>query len=440
MINSISVAAALLLSFQGASAIERPNNVGRLPALGWNSWNAFGCDIDETKIMTAANELVSSGLNKLGYEYVNLDDCWAVKDHRDATTGRIIPDPDKFPDGIDGTAQKIHDLGLKIGIYSSAGTETCAGYPASIGNEAIDAQSFAEWGIDYLKYDNCYVPSKWSDYSFCVADSDFPNVNPNGTCPGLDNQAPSGYDWSQSNTTKRYNVMRDALAAVEDQRVILYSLCEWGYADVVSWGNQTASSWRMSGDINATWERITAIANLNAHELEFVDFWGHSDPDMLEVGNGNLTIEENRAHFALWAIMKSPLIIGTALDSLPETHLDILKNSDLIAFNQDPTYGKPAVPYKAGYSNGTYDPEHPPEFWSGSTSYGWDLVLLFNSENATAARSAVWSEIPQLSGGNSSSYQVQNIWSGDDLGCVTNQYTADLEAHDVAVLKITGSC
>ncbi|CRG87498.1 alpha-galactosidase [Talaromyces islandicus] len=443
MINTASIAAGLLLSVQGVRAIERPNNVGRLPALGWNSWNAFGCDINETKVMTAANELVSSGLSKLGYEYVNIDDCWSIQDHRDPTTDRIIPDPDKFPDGINGTAKKVHDLGLKIGIYSSAGTETCAGYPASIGKETIDAESFADWGIDYLKYDNCNVPSNWTDeYTYCVAESDFPGVNPNGTCPGLDNQAPSGYDWSKSNTAKRFNVMRDALAAVEDQRVILYSLCEWGYADVISWGNQTGSSWRISGDINATWDRITALANLNAHQLDFVDFWGHNDPDMLEVGNGDLTIEENRAHFALWAIMKSPLIIGTALDAIPDTHLAILKNSDLIAFNQDPAYGKPATPYKNGYNNGTYNPNYPPEFWSGSTSYGWNLVLLFNSEDAAATRTAVWSEIPQLSGGrnSSSSYKVKDIWSGKNLGCVKDQYSVDLGAHDVAVLKITGRC
>ncbi|KAH8701996.1 alpha-galactosidase [Talaromyces proteolyticus] len=446
MIRS-SIAAALLLSLEGAKALTLPDNVGRLPALGWNSWNAFGCDVSETKLMTAANEIVSTGLKDLGYEYVNIDDCWSVKGGRDNVTDRIIPDSEKFPSGINGTAQKIHNLGLKIGIYSSAGTETCAGYPASIGHESLDAQTFADWGIDYLKYDNCYVPSNWTDeYTACTADSDFPGVNPNGTCPGLQNPAPAGYDWSKSNTAKRYNIMRDALAAVEDQQVILFSMCEWGQADVVSWGNGTGNSWRMSGDINATWPRITAIANLNAHELSSVDFWGHNDPDMLEVGNGNLTIEENRAHFALWAIMKSPLIIGTALDSLPETHLEILKNADLVAFNQDPVHGKPAYPYKAGYSNGTWDPVHPPEYWSGSTSYGWNLVLLFNSEDVNATRTASWSEVPQLkqqqrhAHKTQRGYQVEDIWTGKDLGCVKDQYSVDLQPHDVAVLKIKGKC
>lgn len=224
----------------------------------------------------------------------------------------------------------------------------------------------------------------------------------------------------------------------------------------------------------ATWDRITAIANVNAHELSSTDFWGHNDPDMLEVGNGNLTIEENRSHYALWAITKAPLIIGTdvwfftlslslsapfqenfsqcsdidthtQLSTLPDTHLDILKNADLIAFNQDPVIGQSARWYKSGYANATWDPEHPPEFWSGSTSYGWDLVLLLNSEDVAATRTAVWSEIPQLNGGGGGGnkgkgYKVVNSWTGKDMGCVKDQYSVILEPHDSAVLKITGSC
>ncbi|OKL64710.1 putative alpha-galactosidase B [Talaromyces atroroseus] len=424
----LSCTATVALLLTSANALVRPDEVGRLPALGWNSWNAYGCDVDETKIVEAASNINSTGLQALGYEYVNIDDCWSVQSGRDNVTHRIIPDPEKFPSGINGTAKQIHDFGLKLGIYSSAGTETCAGYPASIGYEDIDAQAFAEWGVDSI----------WDDeYNACVPDSDFPGVNPDGTCPDLEDPAPPGYDWATSNTTKRYNRMRDALVAVQDTRVILFSLCEWGNADVVSWGNGTGNSWRVSGDINATWDRITAIANLNAHELDSVDFFGFNDPDMLEVGNGNLTIEENRSHYALWAIMKSPLIIGTDLSTLPDSHLSILKNADLIAFNQDPVIGKPAFPYKDGYANGTWNPQHPPEYWSGSTSYGWDLVLLLNSQNVSATRTAVWSEIPQLHG---KAHKVEDVWTGKDLGCIKDEYSVELQAHDVAVFKITGTC
>lgn len=182
-----------------------------------------------------------------------------------------------------------------------------------------------------LKYDNCGVPSSWADtYTYCVPDGD--GNYPNGTCPDLHDPAPEGYDWTQSKTYTRYVAMRDALLNVD--RTIFYSLCDWGQADVNSWGNKTGNSWRMSGDITgmfyshddlgclclltldlalADWDRISQIANENSFLMNYVNFWGHPDPDMLEVGNGKLTLAENKAHFALWAVMKSPLIIGTAV-------------------------------------------------------------------------------------------------------------------------------
>jgi alpha-galactosidase len=208
--------------------------------------------------MTAANQVASLGLKDMGYEYINsklmhtnitckwdlrkltdstVDDCWSVKSGRDNVTGKIIPDPVKFPNGIAGVASQIHALGLKVGIYSSAGTKTCGGYPASIGNEDLDAATFAEWGIDYLKYDNCYVPANWTDeYVACVPDSSNDHDFPNGTCAVTNKTAPAGYDWSKSNTAQRYRNMRDALLA--QNRTILYSLCEWGQADVEHMGQR----------------------------------------------------------------------------------------------------------------------------------------------------------------------------------------------------------
>ncbi|KAJ5318129.1 Aldolase-type TIM barrel [Penicillium antarcticum] len=436
MLGSLSLAVALPL-LPAANALVRKDGVGKLPALGWNSWNAFGCDIDSTKIITAANEIVNLGLKDRGYEYVNIDDCWSIKDARNTTDHRIIPDPSKFPDGISGVADQVHELGLKIGIYSSAGETTCAGYPASLGYETVDVQSFAEWGIDYLKYDNCGVPSNWTDtYTDCVPDG---NGNfPNGTCPDIDNLAPEGYDWTKSKTYTRYVAMRDALLNAD--RTILYSLCDWGQADVNSWGNKTGNSWRMSGDITAEWDRISEIANENSFLMNHVNFWGHPDPDMLEVGNGNLTLAENKAHFALWAIMKSPLIIGTALDSIRDEHLVILKNKYLLDFHQDPVVGSPAHPYKWGYNpDWTFDPAHPAEYWSGASStLQGTLVLMFNSENKTSTRTAMWNEVPELKAHDA--YQVIDAWTGKDLGCVKKQYSASLESHDVAVLVVKGHC
>ncbi|KAJ5716665.1 hypothetical protein N7493_008576 [Penicillium malachiteum] len=437
MLTSLTL--AVLAAVVPANALVRPDGVGRLPALGWNSWNAFGCNVNASAILTAANEIVELGLKDLGYEYVNIDDCWSVMDERNSTTQRIIPNATKFPDGISGVASQVHDLGLKIGIYSSAGMVTCAGYPASLGFEQIDAEAFADWGIDYLKYDNCGVPSNWTDtYNACVPDDSI-GSNPNGTCPDLTDPAPPGYNWADSNTSIRYDRMRDAL--LDQNRTILFSLCDWGDAAVNTWGNETGNSWRMSGDIEAYWSRVAQIVNENSFLMNYVGFWGHPDPDMLEVGNGNLTVAENRAHFALWAIMKSPLIIGTALNELSDDNLATLSNKYLIKFSQDPLIGRSAHPYKWGYNpDWTFDPVHPAEYWSGpSSTMKATLILMLNTEEKRSTRTAVWSEVPELKG-KGNSFRVTDAWSGKDLGCVHKSHSVSLESHDVSVLIVKGSC
>lgn len=245
---------------------------------------------------------------------------------------------------------------------------------------------------------------------------------------------PSGYDFSQSNTAERYRIMRDAL--LSQNRSILYSLCEWGEASVQQWGNSTASSWRMSGDIDPAWSRILTILNENSFYLNNVDFWGHSDADMLEVGNG-ISIEEARTHFAFWAAMKSPLLIGTDLEQVPRDEVDVLKNSYLLAFSQDGLYGKPAMPYKWGTNpDWTFNASFPAEYWSGASSNG-TLVLLFNPYNDTRSKTADFGEIPGLGDGK---YQVTDIWSGKDMGCVDWKIDVDVEAHDTAGYLVGDGC
>ncbi|TVY23919.1 putative alpha-galactosidase B [Lachnellula hyalina] len=437
----VSIALTALAVLPSTNALVRKDGVGKLPALGWNSWNAFNCAVDEDKIMTAANEIVSLGLKDVGYSYVNIDDCWSIKDARDNVTGQIVPDPVKFPSGIKGTADKIHALGLKVGIYSSAGTETCGGYPASIGVEELDAATFASWGIDYLKYDNCYVPSNWTDqYVGCVPDGTNGQVYANGTCSIDNTTAPATYDWSTSNTAKRYRIMRDALLA--QNRTILYSLCEWGQADVITWGNATGNSWRVTGDITPDWPRIAQILNENSFQLNYVDFWGHNDPDMLEIGNGDLTLEENRSHFAFWAAAKSPLIIGTALDLLPADLLDILKNEYLLAFSQDATFGKPATPYKWGTNpDWTFNASNPAEYWSGQSENG-TLVLALNTLDDTAQREIIWSEVPHLETKHyqRDAFEVTDIWTGEDLGCVPYGLNKSVNSHDTIGFLVGNRC
>ncbi|KUJ16512.1 alpha-galactosidase 1 [Mollisia scopiformis] len=435
----ISITLAIWLAISQVQCLVQKDDVGKLPALGWNSWNAFACDINETKLLTAANQIVSLGLKDSGYEYVNIDDCWAVKSGRDNKTGQIIPDPIKFPSGIDGLAKSIHSLGLKIGIYGSAGTETCAGYPAQLGHEYLDAATFAAWGIDYFKYDNCYVPSNWTDpYDACVPDQ-WQKYGPfvNGTCAKSSTDAPTGYNWSTSNTAHRYAIMRDALLA--QNRTILYSLCEWGQADVVTWGNATGNSWRMSGDINPWWARVAEILNENTFLLNSVNFWGHNDMDMLEIGNGNLTLAESRSHFAFWAAMKSPLIIGTALDVLPATHVAILRNKYLLAFHQDPLFGAPATPYKWGTNpDWTFNATNPAEYWSGESSQG-TLVLALNTLGTKAPKTIVWKEVPHLEKEHDA-FQVTDIWSGESLGCVSKGIEIKVEAHDTVGYIVGEKC
>lgn len=328
-------------------------------------------------------------------------------------------------------------MNLSIGIYGTAGDQTCAGYPASLGHEHIDAADFASWGIDYLKYDNCHIPKNWTDeYKYCTQDS--VKITTNGTCnfkidPDI---APSGYDWRTSNSYARFQLMKNALA--KQNRDILYSMCIWGTADVFDWGNETAVNWRMSADIKPHWENIMSITNINSFKLHFVNFWGHNDADMLEVGNGNLTSAETRSHFALWAAMKSPLLIGTDLTNLSMENIGILKNQYLLAFNQDEYVGEPAMPYKWGTNpDWTFNETWPAEYWSGASSKG-TLVLLLNPSNTTVAtKEAVWNEIPGLGEG---AYQVTDVWTASDLGCVNGSYSADVAVHDTAAILVGQKC
>jgi alpha-galactosidase len=431
---------------------------GKLPALGWNSWNAFACNVSEEKIMTAANEMVNLGLKDAGYEYVNseslprsklfsdtssVDDCWTVKAGRDSSTNQLIPDPTAFPSGIKGIAKNIHDLGLKIGIYSDDGTTTCAGYPASLGYESLDAATFAAWGIDYLKYDDCNVPPEWMDqYESCVPEprDSYPGPFQNGTCPPKYYSRPpppASYDWSTSNTTKRYNIMREALLA--QNRTILFSLCNGGQAEVSTWASATGNSWRMSGDITPNWSRILYILNENSFLLNSVNFWGHNDADMLEVGNGILTLEENKSHFAFWAAMKSPLIIGTALDELSGELVDVLKNRYLLAFNQDAVFGEPAKPYKWGTNaDWTWNSTSPAEYWSGASGNG-TLVLAFNPLGSAVQKEIVWNEVPELKSGGAA-FEVTDVWTGEKLGCVSRGINRTAASHETVGFVVGTEC
>ncbi|XP_058114218.1 alpha-galactosidase 1-like [Magnolia sinica] len=271
------------------------NGVGRTPPMGWNSWNHFWCGINETIVRETADALVSTGLSKLGYEYVNLDDCWAEL-NRDSE-GNFVARKSTFPSGIKALADYVHSKGLKLGIYSSAGYKTCTQtQPGSLGYEERDAMTFASWGIDYLKYDNCFF---------------------DGTKPIV-----------------RYPKMTRAL--MKTGRPIFYSLCEWGDMHPALWGDRVGNSWRNTMDIVDNWDSMVSRADANEVYAEYARPGGWNDPDMLEIGNGGMTNDEYIVHFSIWAISKAPLIIGCDLRSASNETLAILGNKEVIDVNQDP--------------------------------------------------------------------------------------------------------
>ena len=268
------------------------NGLGKTPQMGWNSWNKFGCSINEELILKTIDALNSSGLIEYGYNYINLDDCW--QSSRDIN-GVILPDSTAFPNGIKPLADYAHSKGLKFGLYSDAGFYTCGGKPGSLGYEEIDAKTYAEWGVDYLKYDNCYN--------------------------------------DETKSIDRYTVMRDALN--KTGRHIFYSMCSWGVDDVSTWGKDVGNSWRTTGDISDNWKSMTRIIDTNNKWYKYAGPGGWNDPDMLEVGNGGMSIEEYKAHFGLWAISKAPLLIGCDIVNMNKQIKDILTNSEVIAIDQD---------------------------------------------------------------------------------------------------------
>ncbi|KEH42877.1 alpha-galactosidase-like protein [Medicago truncatula] len=270
------------------------NGLGLTPPMGWSSWNHFGCDVNESIVRETADAMVSSGLANLGYHYLNLDDCWAEL-NRDSE-GNMVPNTATFPSGMKALADYVHNKGLKLGIYSDAGTLTCSKrMPGSLGHEEQDAKTFASWGIDYLKYDNC---------------------ENNGISP-----------------KERYPPMSEAL--MKSGRSIFFSMCEWGWEDPATWAKSVGNSWRTTGDIEDNWNSMTSIADSNNKWASYAGPGGWNDPDMLEVGNGGMTTEEYRSHFSIWALAKAPLLVGCDIRAMDNTTYELITNSEVIAVNQD---------------------------------------------------------------------------------------------------------
>jgi len=356
------------------------NGLGKTPQMGWNSWNHFGCNINENLIKKTAFSIANGPLKAAGYQYVNLDDCWQIARNK---SGYIIEDPKAFPSGMPALIDYVHSLGLKFGLYSDAGTYTCGGRPGSLGYEKEDATTYASWKVDYLKYDNC---------------------SPDKTKPEV-----------------RYPVMRDALNM--SGRAIFFSMCEWGVDNPATWAPEVGNSWRTTDDIRNNWASMLSNIDANNNWSEQAGPGAWNDPDMLEVGNGVLSFRESQTHFGLWAISKSPLIIGCDVTNMTNETIQILTNPEVIAINQDAlgVQGR-----KVFYFNNT-------EVWAGPLSGRASAVLLINRSlyraNITASFVSTFVHFDNA--------RVRDLWARKDLGMYHKSFTAEIESHGSQLLLIT---
>ncbi|MDH6123950.1 NPCBM/NEW2 domain-containing protein [Kitasatospora sp. GP82] len=381
--GATTLAAVQLASAPPASALD--NGLALTPQMGFNNWNSTHCgaDFNEAMVKGIADLFVAKGLKAAGYQYVNLDDCWALPD-RDAA-GNLVPDPVRFPNGIKAVADYVHSKGLKFGLYSSAGTRTCdvQGFPGGLGHEQQDARLWASWGVDYLKYDNC------------------------------NNQ---GVD-----ARSRYTAMRDALRATG--RPLLFSICEWGSTRPWTWAQPVGNSWRSTGDISDSWSSMITIAHQNQQLAPYARTGAWNDPDMLEVGNGGMTETEYRTHFSLWAEMAAPLLIGTDLRKAGQGTLDILTNADVIAVDQDPLGRQGTVVAGSGGQ----------VVMSKPLADGGRAVTLTNESASTAAVSTT---VQDLGIGGAASYAVKDLWS-KTTSSTTGSLTATVPPHGTVMLRVT---
>ncbi|ESW12057.1 hypothetical protein PHAVU_008G081100 [Phaseolus vulgaris] len=337
------------------------NGLAKTPPMGWNSWNHFSCQINENIIKETADALVSTGLSKLGYRYVNIDDCWAEL-NRDAS-GNLVAKKSTFPSGIKALADYVHRKGLKLGIYSDAGYLTCSKQmPGSLGHEFQDAKTFASWGIDYLKYDNC--------------------------------------NNDESKPTDRYPVMTRALSMA--RRPIFFSLCEWGDLHPALWGAKVGNSWRTTNDINDSWESMISRADMNEVYADYARPGGWNDPDMLEVGNGGMTKNEYIVHFSLWALSKAPLLLGCDVRNMTKETVEIVTNKEVIAVNQD----------SLGVQGKKVRMEGDIEIWAGPLSMYRVAVILLNRGPWNISITANWDDIGIPS---KSVVQARDLWEHKTL-------------------------
>jgi alpha-galactosidase len=381
-----------VLSAQESNSLS--NALVLTPPMGWNSWNRFGCNVSEDMIKQMADTLVKSGMKDAGYQFVVIDDCWQVSRDQD---GNIVTDEKRFPSGIKALADYVHSLGLKFGIYSDAGSKTCAGRPGGLGHEYQDALRYAAWGVDYLKYDWCSTTTQDAKAS--------------------------------------YANIRHALDA--SGRAIVLSICEWGTAKPWLWGKEVGGNlWRTTGDIQDRWaghrkwpdgsccsDGVVSILD-QEDGLESYAGPGHwNDPDMLEVGNGGMTPTEYRSHFSLWSMLAAPLIAGNDLRTMKDETQEILTNKEVIAIDQDPLGRQGRCVSRHGDT----------EVWARPLADGSRAVILFNRGSSELEVSVNWEELGYPGHLRAA---VRDLWQHKDLGDFTGKFSASVASHGVVMTTV----
>lgn len=359
------------------------------PPMGYNTWNTFGDKIDEKLLMELADALVSTGLKDLGYNYLVIDDCWAEKERDE--NGKLVPDKEKFPNGMKAVADYIHSKGLKFGMYSCVGTMTCAGYPGSYMHEYTDAQTFAEWGIDFLKYDYCY---------------------------------------RSKSTAGVESYRKMALALKNTGRDILYNACSWGHDDTKSWIDTVGvNMWRIGTDIKDSWVKTKEIikASFNIDNINYMNCF--ADLDMLIVGMKGrgfcaitgCTEEEYITHFSFWALFGSPLFVGCDIRNIEEDTFRILSNKEVIAINQDKELNRP---FRLRSGDGMADPEDVYVF--AKILENGDVALgFFNLKDEEIANRFVTLDMIGLDADTNIKIQVKDLWTGETNRIINDTITVD---------------
>jgi alpha-galactosidase len=391
----------LTLFFCTSLFAQKFTGLALTPPMGWNSWNKFGCNVSEQLIRETARAMAENGMKEAGYRYVVIDDCWHGQ--RDSL-GFIHPDPERFPSGIKALADYIHSLDLKFGIYSDAGWKTCGGRPGSRGHEYQDALQYAEWGVDYLKYDWCNTEGLKAEGA--------------------------------------YLTMRDALYTAG--RPIVFSLCEWGNDKPWEWGKQIGHLWRTTGDISAVFDGVVDHGSWKSWGVMQIldmqtglrvhagpDHW--NDPDMMEVGNG-MTVNEDRAHFTMWCMLAAPLMAGNDLQNMSRETLQILTNREVIAVDQD----------SLGIQGFKYSAQDQLEIWFKPLIHNQWAVCFLNRGTTEKKVEFAWAEhtVADSLSKNSISFKhqvfdIRDLWTKKSLGNTRKRFTTGIAGHDIVLLKLT---